>query len=67
MAKIQTQIRLINVKETYEEVLKAMDTQGDTWIELTEDASFYGEMSGKMHVSERKIMLNTNYIIEIQP
>ena len=38
MANIQTPIRLINVKETYEEVLKAMDLQ---WMEVTEDTSFY--------------------------
>lgn len=64
MAYIQTPIRLINVKETYEEVLKAMDLQ---WIEVTEDTSFYGEMSGKIHKGERKIRLNRDYIIEIQP
>jgi hypothetical protein len=64
MANIQTPIRLINVKETYEEVLKAMDLQ---WMELTEDTSFYGEMTGKTHKGERKIRLNRNYIIEVQP
>jgi hypothetical protein len=37
MAYIQTPIRLINVKETYEEVLKAMDFQ---WLEVTENTSF---------------------------
>jgi hypothetical protein len=64
MAYIQTPIRLINVKETYEEVLKAMDLQ---WMEVTENTSFYGEMSGKIHKGERKIRLNRDYIIEIQP
>ena len=64
MANIQTPIRLINVKETYEEVLKAMELQ---WIEVTEDTSFYGEMTGKIHKGERKIRLNRNYIIEVQP
>lgn len=64
MANIQTPIRIINVKETYEEVCKAMDLQ---WMELTEDTSFYGEMSGKTHKGERKIRLNRNYIIEVQP
>lgn len=64
MASIQTLTRLINVKETYEEVCKAMDFQ---WMELTEDTSFYGEMSGKIHKGERKIRLNRDYIIEIQP
>ena len=64
MAYIQTPIRLIKVKETYEEVLKVMDLQ---WIELTEDDSFWGEMSGKFHERERKIRLNRNYIIEVQP
>ena len=72
MAYIQTPIRLINVKETYEEVLKAMDLQ---WMELTEDTSF-GEVSDKMHEDvfvnidikgERKIRLNRDYIIEVQP
>ena len=62
MAYIQTPIRLIRVKETYEEVLKAMDLQ---WMEVTEDTSFYGEMTGKIHKSERKIRLNRNYIIEV--
>lgn len=64
MAYIQTPIRLIKVNETYEEVLKAMDLQ---WMEVTEDTSFYGEMSGKIHKGERKIRLNRNYIIEVQP
>jgi len=64
MAYIQTPIRLINVKETYEEVLKAMDLQ---WMEVTEDTSFYGEMSGKIHKDERKIRLNRDYVIEVQP
>jgi hypothetical protein len=64
MAYIQTPTRLIKVKETYEEVLKAMDLQ---WMELTEDTSFWGEMSGKFHERERKIRLNRNYIIEVQP
>jgi hypothetical protein len=72
MAYIQTPIRLINVKETYEEVLKAMDLQ---WMEVTENTSF-GELSGEMHEDvfvnidikgERKIRLNRDYIIEIQP
>lgn len=64
MANIQTPIRLINVKETYEEVCKAMDFQ---WMELTEDTSFYGDLSCKTHKGERKIRLNRNYIIEVQP
>jgi hypothetical protein len=64
MAYIQTPNRLINVKEPYGEVFKAMDFQ---WIEVTEDTSFYGEMSGKIHKGERKIRLNRDYIIEIQP
>ena len=72
MANIQTPIRLINVKETYEEVICKMDFQ---WIELTEDTSF-GELSGKMREDafvsidikgERKIRLNRDYIIEVQP
>ena len=63
MANIQTPIRLINVKETYEEVCKAMVFQ---WVELTEDTSF-GELSGKTHRDERKIRLNRDYIIEVQP
>lgn len=64
MANIQTPIRLINVNETYEEVCKAMDLQ---WMELTENTSFYGEMTGKTHKGERKIRLNRNYIIEVHP
>jgi hypothetical protein len=64
MAGIQTPIRRITVKETYEEVCKAMDFQ---WMELTEVIWFYGEMSGNTHESERKIRLNRDYIIEIQP
>jgi len=64
MANIQTPIRLINVKETYEEVCKAMVCQ---WIELTEVTSFFGEMSGKMHKGEQKIRLNRDYIIEVHP
>lgn len=64
MASIQTTNRLIKVKETYDEVFKAMDLK---WIEVTEVTSFYGDMSGKIHERERKIRLNRNYIIEVQP
>jgi len=60
MANIQTPIRLINVKETYEEVCKAMDFQ---WMELTEVVWF----PGRKHKDERKIRLNRDYIIEVQP
>ena len=62
MAKIQTEIRLINVKETFNQVKEKMDLQ---WMELTEDISFFGEMSNKMHECEREIRLNRNYIIEV--
>jgi hypothetical protein len=64
MANIQTPIRLIKVKETYEEVCKALDFQ---WMELTEDIAFFGKMSGKMPKGEQKIRLNRDYIIEVQP
>ena len=64
MANIQTPIRLIKVKETYEEVCKALDFQ---WIELTEVIWFYGEMTSKTYKDERKIRLNRDYIIEVQP
>lgn len=64
MANIQTPIRLINVKETYEEVCKAMEFQ---WMELTEVILFYGEWSGKTHKGEQKIRLNRDYIIEVHP
>ena len=62
MAKIQTQVRLINVKETFEQVKEKMDFQ---WMELTEDTSFFGELSYKMQEGERQIRLNRNYIIEV--
>lgn len=64
MTNIQTPIRLIKVKETYVNVLKSMDLQ---WMELTEDTSFYGEMTAKKYESERKIRLNRDYIIEVYP
>ena len=64
MASIQTPIRLINVKETYEEVINKMHFQ---WMELTEVTWYYGEWSGKTHKDERKIRLNRDYIIEVQP
>lgn len=66
MASIQTPIRLINVKETYEEVCNAMESQ---WLELTEDTSFfYGdELTGRFFEDERKTRLNRDYIIEVQP
>ena len=62
MAKIQTEIRLINVKETFEQVKEKMDLQ---WMELTEDISFYGEITGKNYEHKRTIRLNRNYIIEV--
>ena len=61
MAKILTQERLITVKETFEQVKEKMDLQ---WIELTEDTSFFGQMTGKVHKGEREIILNRNYVIE---
>ena len=64
MASIRTPIRLINVKETYEEVICKMDSQ---WMELTEVILFYGEWSGETHRDERKIRLNRDYIIEVNP
>ena len=57
MAKIQTQVRLINVKETFDEVKEKMDLQ---WMELTENTSF-----SITHEGEREIRLNRNYIIEV--
>lgn len=62
MAKVQTTIRLINVKETYEQVYKAMDFQ---WLDLNENIIFHGEMSGKTHKQERPIRINRDYIVEI--
>lgn len=64
MANIQTPIRLIKIKETYEEVCKAMVFQ---WMELTEVILFYSEWSVETHKEERKIRLNRDYIIEVQP
>lgn len=64
MASIQTSIRRINVKETYEEVCKALEFQ---WIELTEVIWFFGELSGKTDKGEMKIRLNRDYIIEVNP
>lgn len=64
MAYIQTTTRLIKVKETYEQVWKAMDFQ---WMELTEDCSFYSQMSREFNECEKKIKLNRDYIIEIHP
>lgn len=55
MAKIQTEIRLIKVKETFEQVKEKMDLQ---WMELTEDTLV-------CHEGEREIRLNRNYIIEV--
>ncbi len=62
MAKIQTKIRLINVKETFEEVKEKMNHK---WMDLIEDTSFYGELTQKMHESQREIRLNRRYIIEV--
>lgn len=71
MAKIQTQVRLIKVKETVEQVKEKMDYK---WLELTEDTSFlnphsaiivYNEQRNKDEETERKIRLNRDYIIEL--
>ena len=64
MASIQTPNRQISVKETYEEVINKMHYQ---WIELTEVILFFSEWSGKEHRDERKIRLNRDYIIEVNP
>ena len=64
MANIQTPIRLIKVKETYEEVLyKSIEFQ---WVELTEEILFYNKTSDEMDKRGKKIILNRDYIIEIQ-
>lgn len=74
MAKIQTQVRLIKVKETFEQVKEKMDYK---WLELTEDTSFLNphhaisvyfdskEQRNKDEETERKIRLNRDYIIEL--
>ena len=62
MATIRTTTRLINVKETFNEVIEIMDFQQ---LKLTEDTSFFGEMSGKMHKGERDILLNRRHIVEV--
>ncbi len=63
-ALIQTTTRLITVKETYEEIYSLMDFQ---WLEVTEDMSFYGEITKQMHFQDRKIRLNKDYIVEVHP
>jgi hypothetical protein len=61
MAKIQTQERLIDVKETPDEVrVKLKYCQ---WIELTEDIIHID--NDKVYDSQRKILLNIDHIIEI--
>lgn len=67
MAIIQTTTRLITVKEEYKKVKALINIQDDPWLELTEDASFYGEMSQKTHELIRTITINMNYIVEILP
>lgn len=62
MAKIQTTVRIITVKETTDEVFKAMQWP---WVDLIEDTSFYGELTGNRHESERKIKLYRECILEI--
>ena len=61
MTKIQTQERLIDVKETLDEVrVKLKYCQ---WIELTEDITQID--NDKVYDSQRKILLNIDHIIEI--
>ena len=64
MARIQTTIRLIEVKESVSDISRWV-LEGYEWIALTEDTSFYGELTGTMHNSERKITLNRGCILEI--
>ena len=60
MVKIETTTRVIRVKETLEEVVNLM---GYHWVSVTEDTSFYGELSGKIHELEREIKINRDHII----
>ena len=67
MATIQTTTRKLSVKEDYKRVKALINIQDDPWLELTEDESFYGELSQKTHESTRVITINMNYIVEILP
>ena len=62
MARIQTISGTIVVKENYDEVFKKMELQ---WFEVTEDKSFYGELTGKYHEGYRKVRINRDHVVSI--
>ena len=65
MAYIQTTTRLIKVKESWNELFKAMDTP--FLFQVTEDASFFGELSNKTHEQEKIIYIHINHVVEVHP
>ena len=64
MAKIQTTIRLITVKETAQDIEKWI-MSGHDWISITEDTTFVGELTGRLHEGKRAVLLNKECILEI--
>ena len=62
MARIQTINGTIVVKENYDEVFKRMEF---TWFEAMEDASFYGELTGKYYDGCRRVRINSNHVVSI--
>ena len=60
MVEIETRNRVIKVKESLSEVVNLMGYQ---WVRVTEDMSFYGEMSGEYHELQREIRINRDQIV----
>ena len=64
MAKIQTTVRLITVKETAGDIEKWI-LEGYDWISITEDTTFVGELTGRLHEGKRAVLLNKGCILEV--
>ena len=67
MAKLYVkELGLLNVKESKEEILIELKQENPEWAEYTVQESFYGEMSGKTHKTEKVLTIRTTNIIAIE-
>lgn len=65
MTTIYTTNRCLTVKESYETIADCLQRDEQKVIELTEVITIYGEMTGKTHNNEKRVLLNKQYIVEV--
>jgi hypothetical protein len=65
MTTIYTTNRCLTVKESCEMIADCLQRDEQKVIEVTEVITIYGEMTGKTHTNEKKVLLNKQYIVEV--